>query len=283
MYQDTYIQKPAVEQPDALPNNSEVDVHGNEDNNVSNLELSINERSSDDIQSDSVTQGENSDHADVEVSDQDNIANTSQNPVTIPVDVSPPDPLSAPNSPVIEQLDAKKRKKPVSEGTNFTGKICIGDNHQVPFMPSFFLDESHTNVKYDLARLVYSPYMMEKFKRKRISEGKLECAIKSEYEMAEFIQHVAKSWKTYQVWHPFSPEFAYKILHYAEYDPHKAIQLMSDPHFNFNMICDPPTRKYDNKWKPRDRRGQIPSHPYPSPVTLRSYLSRRQISNYTAR
>lgn len=131
---------------------------------------------------------------------------------------------------------------------------------------------------------------MEKFKRKRISEGKLECAIKSEYEMAEFIQHVAKSWKTYQVWHPFSPEFAYKILHYAEYDPHKAIQLMSDPHFNFNsmyfcylVICDPPTRKYDNKWKPRDRRGQIPSHPYPSPVTLRSYLSRRQISNYTAR
>lgn len=122
---------------------------------------------------------------------------------------------------------------------------------------------------------MYSPYQLERIRVRKLQEGCFDNVIKNEYELAEFIQLCAKNWKNCPGWHPFSPEFAYKILHFADYDPKKALKIMSDPGFNFACVCDPPTRRYDNKWKPKDRRGQAPTSPYPPPVTLRGYLLRR--------
>ncbi|GFE55178.1 dolichol-phosphate-mannose synthase family protein [Babesia ovis] len=171
----------------------------------------------------------------------------------------------------------RKRKKPVTEGSNFQTKINVGFNHQVPFTPAFFLDDSlgPQPENHDWARLMYSPYYLEKIRSRKIQEGAEDSVIKNEFELAEFIQLCAQNWKNNPGWHPFSPEFAYKILHFADYDPKKALKVMNDPNFNFLCVCDPPTRRYDNKWKPKDRRGQVPASPYPPPVTLRGYLLRR--------
>uniref|UniRef100_A0A3B0MLT6 ELM2 domain-containing protein n=1 Tax=Theileria annulata TaxID=5874 RepID=A0A3B0MLT6_THEAN len=190
-------------------------------------------------------------------------------------------------SPVKIITDEKKKKKPTTEGSNFQTKINVGYNHQVPFTPAFFLDHSYNNnnngYKKEWARLMYSPYQMEKIRRRKLKEGLYDSVIKNEFELAEFIQMCAKNWKNNPGWHPFSPEFAYKILHFADYDPNKALKYMNDNNFNFtcnfnllnSCICDPPIRRYDNKWKPKDRRGQVPTNPYPPPVTLRGYLLRR--------
>eukprot|EP00371_Babesia_bovis_P003596 XP_001612243.1 hypothetical protein [Babesia bovis T2Bo] len=171
----------------------------------------------------------------------------------------------------------RKRKKPVSEGSNFQTKINVGYNHQVPFTPAFFLDDSlgPQPETHEWARLMYSPYHLEKIRARRTHEGCHDAVVKNEFELAEFIQLCAQNWKNNPGWHPFSPEFAYKILHFADYDPKKALKVMNDPNFNFSCVCDPPTRRYDNKWKPKDRRGQVPTSPYPPPVTLRGYLLRR--------
>ncbi|GIX63410.1 phd finger protein, putative [Babesia caballi] len=171
----------------------------------------------------------------------------------------------------------RKRKKPVTEGSNFQTKINVGFSHQVPFTPAFFLDDSHGPQpdNHDWARLMYSPYYLEKIRTRKLQEGARDNVIKNEFELAEYIQLCAQNWKSNPGWHPFSPEFAYKILHFADYDPKKALKVMNDPNFNFLCVCDPPTRRYDNKWKPKDRRGQVPTSPYPPPVTLRGYLLRR--------
>ncbi|BAM40592.1 uncharacterized protein TOT_020000847 [Theileria orientalis strain Shintoku] len=187
-------------------------------------------------------------------------------------------------SPVRTYADDRKKKKPTTEGSNFATKINVGFNHQVPFTPAFFLDHSYappnqTTFKgQEWARLMYSPYQMEKIRRRKLKEGS-DSVVKNEFELAEFIQMCAKSWKNNPGWHPFSPEFAYKILHFADYDPNKALKFMNDPSFNFSCVCDPPVRRYDNKWKPKDRRGQVPTNPYPPPVTLRGYLLRRHTFN----
>ncbi|KAK1444023.1 extended egl-27 and mta1 homology domain containing protein [Babesia gibsoni] len=171
----------------------------------------------------------------------------------------------------------KKRKKPVTEGSNIQTKINVGYGHQVPFTPAFFLDDSYNEQqdRHDWARLMYSPYHLEKIRTRRLQDGSSEGVIKDEFELAEYIQLCAQSWKSNPGWHPFSPEFAYKILHFADYDPKKALKVMNDPNFNFVCVCDPPTRRYENKWKPKDRRGQVATSPYPPPVTLRGYLLRR--------
>lgn len=45
---------------------------------------------------------------------------------------------SAPDQP------ERRRKKPVTEGSNFQTKINVGYGHQVPFTPAFFLDDSYS-------------------------------------------------------------------------------------------------------------------------------------------
>ncbi|KAK1937483.1 hypothetical protein X943_002193 [Babesia divergens] len=136
---------------------------------------------------------------------------------------------SAPDQP------ERKRKKPVTEGSNFQTKINVGYGHQVPFTPAFFLDDSYSEhqERHEWARLVYSPYHLEKIRSRRMQEGAYDSVIKDEFELAEFIQLCAQSWKSNPGWHPFSPEFAYKILHFADYDPKKALRVMNDPSFNF--------------------------------------------------
>eukprot|EP00921_Rhytidocystis_pertsovi_P026266 GHVQ01042366.1.p1 GENE.GHVQ01042366.1~~GHVQ01042366.1.p1 ORF type:complete len:568 (+),score=133.32 GHVQ01042366.1:676-2379(+) len=182
----------------------------------------------------------------------------------------------------------RKRKKRTSEGSKYVNKINIGPGHQIPGLPVFFLnrDESDEpwNAEYENARLVFSPNLMDRIRQRRVAEGHGDNVVKTEMELSLYLQKCAKNWKNQPGWQPFSPEFAYKMLHHAEYDPGRALRMMNDPHFCFNTVCDPPNRKYENKWKPKDKRGQLGTSPYPPPLTLRGYLSRRQhVSGYMLR
>eukprot|EP00922_Rhytidocystis_sp_ex-Travisia-forbesii_P053697 GHVS01079695.1.p1 GENE.GHVS01079695.1~~GHVS01079695.1.p1 ORF type:complete len:181 (-),score=8.36 GHVS01079695.1:455-922(-) len=155
-------------------------------------------------------------------------------------------------------------------------------------MPPFFLNREEFDAAYtvgqDEARLVYSPNTLDRVKQRRLAEGRQDRVIKTDMEMSVFMQRCAKNWKHQPGWQPFSPEFAYKLLHHAEYDPDRALRMMNDPHFSFASVCDPPNRKYENKWKPRDKRGAQGTSPYPPPTTLRGYLTRRQhVSGYQLR
>lgn len=178
-------------------------------------------------------------------------------------------------------------RKCIDEGSVRRHVVPVGPRHQVPCLPPFFLEagamgcccggESTPVLDPSLtARLVYSPSSLERVRQRRLAEGLADRAICSEGDMEAFMQQCAKNWKANKPgWQPFSPEFAYKLLHYAGYDPAKALQLMEDPQFPFQLVCDGPVRRYDNKWRPKDRRGVISPTPYPPPVFLRGYLSRR--------
>ncbi|KFG63629.1 PHD-finger domain-containing protein [Toxoplasma gondii RUB] len=85
----------------------------------------------------------------------------------------------------------------------------------------------------------------------------------------------SRCWHARPGWQPFSAEFAYQLLHRAGYDPQRALRMLDDPGFCFNDICDPPLRKYDNKWKRRDKRGTFPNSPYPPPLVVQSFLQEK--------
>ncbi|GAW81180.1 hypothetical protein, conserved [Plasmodium gonderi] len=176
----------------------------------------------------------------------------------------------------ISTFEKKKEKvKQKSEGSKYTGQINIGENYQVSNVSTFFLN-SHSE-KYDesnKSELVYSPYLLERMKESYLNEGQYELVIKNDYELAIFIKELAKNWKCQLGWHPFTPEYAFKILHRVDYNPKRAIELLKSADFNFLEICDPPIRKYENKWRPRDKRGQISDSPYPSSELLQSYIKR---------
>ncbi|PFH38551.1 hypothetical protein BESB_008930 [Besnoitia besnoiti] len=194
-------------------------------------------------------------------------------------------------SPSPSHYSRKRRRCEGDTGGTARCKVNIGPRHQVPAVPPFFLDSTcawdgkaetlsdvqglYAHDTDDTARLVYSPYAMQRVYKKRLAEGAGDKIIKNTEEMNSFIQCVAQNWTSKSGWQPFSPEYAYKLLHFAGYDPQRAIRIMKDPNFCFTAICDPPQRRYDNKWRPNDRRGQIGTNPYPSPLTLRAYLSKR--------
>ncbi|KOB89311.1 hypothetical protein PFDG_04859 [Plasmodium falciparum Dd2] len=100
------------------------------------------------------------------------------------------------------------------------------------------------------SELVYSPYLLERMKENYLSEGQYELVIKNDYELAIFIKELAKNWKCQLGWHPFTPEYAFKILHHVDYNPKKAIELLKSSEFNFL------------------------DSPYPSSELLQSYLKR---------
>ncbi|EUD68319.1 hypothetical protein C922_01339 [Plasmodium inui San Antonio 1] len=207
--------------------------------------------------------------------------------------------------------EKKKRKKRVTEeGSKESSKINVGNNYQVPKLPNFFLCRSELMYRnYEAAEetnndevcltcsglpchcrvgeatLVYSPLMLERVREKCMKNRGYHKCIKNEIELSAYVQECAKSWKSnIEDWVPFSPEYAYKLLHYANYDPHKAISIMKSSEFSFRKIMDPPTRKYQNKWKPKDKREHISKNPFPSPLTIRTYLSKRHhISGYHLR
>ncbi|EUR70382.1 hypothetical protein PFBG_03609 [Plasmodium falciparum 7G8] len=70
-------------------------------------------------------------------------------------------------------------------------------------------------------------------KENYLSEGQYELVIKNDYELAIFIKELAKNWKCQLGWHPFTPEYAFKILHHVDYNPKKAIELLKSSEFNF--------------------------------------------------
>ncbi|PHJ23904.1 hypothetical protein CSUI_002248 [Cystoisospora suis] len=199
-------------------------------------------------------------------------------------------------SPSPSNYGRKRRRGDSGPSTATRCKVNIGPRHQVPAVPPFFLDSScvwdghpdtlvgcesvYANDDDETARLVYSPYAMQRVHRKRLAEGAEGRTITTAEDMNNFIQRVAENWSSKSGWQPFSPEYAFKLLHFAGYDPHRAIRIMKDPSFSFIAICDPPQRRYDNKWRPKDRRGQIGTNPFPSPLTLRAYLAKR--SQYAA-
>ncbi|CDJ27959.1 uncharacterized protein EMH_0096900 [Eimeria mitis] len=183
-------------------------------------------------------------------------------------------------------------RKCIDEGSVRRHVVPVGPRHQVPCLPPFFLENSgfgcccgEASPALDpslTAKLVYSPSSLERVRQRRLAEGLADRAICTEGDMEAFMQQCAKNWKGNKPgWQPFSPEFAFKLLHYAGYDPAKALQLMEDPQFSFQLVCDGPVRRYDNKWRPKDRRGVISPTPYPPPVFLRGYLSRRHYRDST--
>ncbi|ETW38071.1 hypothetical protein PFTANZ_01171 [Plasmodium falciparum Tanzania (2000708)] len=205
------------------------------------------------------------------------------------------------NDPHEEAEPKKGKKKRVTEeGSKESGKINVGDSYQVSNLPNFFLCRSELMYKnYDTqentndqmclscsglpchckvgeATLVYSPIMLERVRERCLKNRGYHKCVKNEIELSAYVQECAKSWKSnIDEWVPFSPEYAYKLLHYANYDPHKAISIMKSSEFSFRKIMDPPTRKYQNKWKPKDKREHISKNPFPSPLTIRTYLSKR--------
>lgn len=201
-----------------------------------------------------------------------------------------------------EEPEQKKRKKRVTEeGSKESSKINVGENYQVQTLPTFFLcrpelvyneyDNSDSDDKEEQCfecaglpchcrsgepKLVYSPLMLERVKERCLKSRGYHKCVKNEMELSAYVQECAKLWKTNaDEWIPFSPEYAYKLLHYANYDPLKAISIMKSRDFSFRRVLDPPTRKYQNKWKPKDKRDQLSKSPFPSPLTIRNYLSKR--------
>ena len=68
-------------------------------------------------------------------------------------------------------------------------------------------------------------------------------------------------------------DFALQLLHAVDYDPDIALQLLREAKGKLFVaaVCVAPTRRYDNKWRPVDRRGCFSSKPYPSPRLLKTY------------
>eukprot|EP01069_Polyplicarium_translucidae_P012408 Polyplicarium_translucidae@DN5171_c0_g1_i1.p1 len=81
-------------------------------------------------------------------------------------------------------------------------------------------------------------------------------------ELNRYQQLCEDSWPVTCAW-PYSPEWAFKLLHFADFDFEVALAILEDSHFSLKEICDFPCRPYMNKWKPTDRRGHIPSTPFP--------------------
>ncbi|KAF8822854.1 hypothetical protein IE077_002342 [Cardiosporidium cionae] len=188
--------------------------------------------------------------------------------------------------PVVETRYFRRKKKPIDEGPKEANRINIGPRHQVPCFPAFFLnrdeDDTLASRAFEEAKLVYSPFSLERMRKKRLIDGGGPI-IRDDSQLSDFVMYCAKTWRAQEGWQPFSPEFAYKLLHSAEYDPERAIKMMKEPQFRFDLICDPPRRKYENKWKPKDRRGGTLTSPYPPPGAVKSYFSRRTNTSYMLR
>ncbi|KAL8451271.1 hypothetical protein Emed_002072 [Eimeria media] len=110
------------------------------------------------------------------------------------------------------------------------------------------------------------------------SSSHVECMsfVSSEEDLDRYLAHAAASWgppsgAPSPCWPPFSPEFALQLLHAANYNPEKALKLLREPGFSLVGICEAPLRRYDNKWRPKDRRGHLAGAPYPPAHTLKTY------------
>ena len=78
-----------------------------------------------------------------------------------------------------------------------------------------------------------------------------------------YCKQVELDWPEERVHYPYLSDFPFKILHYCKYDTEEALRLLQSPEFDFLAVCDPPTKPYLNKWRPRDQRGEIPCAPFP--------------------
>ncbi|KAL8449825.1 hypothetical protein Emed_002788 [Eimeria media] len=208
---------------------------------------------------------------------------------TSPSPAYPPAASATSWAPLPSCVPARRRKTKATE--DYETRINVGPNHQVPHLPDFFLARGDADCLSTLAEnsladgaqsqalgplLVYSPYLLERSKQQCLADRASKSCITSQKDLAEFLIKCSKRWKVRPGWQPFSPEFAYKLLHRANYDPERALRMMDDSAFCFQSICDPPLRKYENKWKRRDKRGTFPSSPYPPPVVVRGYLNEKQ-------
>ncbi|KAF8821890.1 hypothetical protein IE077_000156 [Cardiosporidium cionae] len=219
--------------------------------------------------------------------------------------------VSRSNSPFPEEREiqgtlTRARGRQRLQGEEMAARIKVGPTFQVPSIPLFFLDTNMVDYSrrgrsyFDSPKLVYSPELLQQNTLKRMNAGHscrciqndIDCMFDNGEEWEGyrasqsfaivnlFLKRCAQRWKIGPGWQPFSPEFAYKLLHKAEYDPEEALCMLSHPAFDFSSICDPPTRKYDNKWRPKDRRGQHPCCPYPPPFLSKgTYICRKTNTN----
>lgn len=120
---------------------------------------------------------------------------------------------------------------------------------------------------------MYSASTLERETENYRNEGRYELIINDDVDMAILVHQMARIWQKKNNCHPFSIEYVYKILHQANYNRKKAIRLLESDDFNFLEMCDPPTRKYQNKWRPGDKRGHISESPFPNVQMLSDYLT----------
>lgn len=88
----------------------------------------------------------------------------------------------------------------------------------------------------------------------------------NEQELTEYIKQVISLWPVWVQWPP-NQEYALKLLHHCRYDAKAALKLLRSDALQFRAVCDPPIKPYMNKWRPRDKRGHLPSIPFPPPST----------------
>nr|CEL67326.1 TPA: PHD-finger domain-containing protein, putative [Neospora caninum Liverpool] len=162
--------------------------------------------------------------------------------------------------PVFQSLDGASLGTHPPGGLLFAGVLAVGE------------DSRHSALE---PRLVYSPRCLEEKRQQCLATGRMQHCIRTQGELADFVETCSRCWHARPGWQPFSAEFAYQLLHRAGYDPQRALRMLDDPGFCFNDICDPPLRKYDNKWKRRDKRGTFPNSPYPPPLVIQAFLQEK--------
>eukprot|EP01053_Blabericola_migrator_P010581 Blabericola_migrator_1__10580@NODE_5_length_29060_cov_171_088642_g4_i0_p3_GENE_NODE_5_length_29060_cov_171_088642_g4_i0NODE_5_length_29060_cov_171_088642_g4_i0_p3_ORF_typecomplete_len760_score97_81EELM2/PF15863_5/2_3e44PHD/PF00628_29/0_038_NODE_5_length_29060_cov_171_088642_g4_i0783010109 len=181
-------------------------------------------------------------------------------------------------------------------------KINVGASFQVPGVNRHFLEAKEFGLDYLLfdqrsvcaylpmdhmgriptanlhlgsgCRLVYSATELRKRQERLLQIKSAEASTGGtnvlpavpldEDQLTEFTKQVISLWPVWVQWPP-TQEFALKLLHHCRYDTKAALRLLCSDALQFRAICDPPIKPYMNKWRPRDRRGHMPSIPFPPP------------------
>lgn len=167
-------------------------------------------------------------------------------------------------------------------------KIPVGPTHQAPIIPTIYFD-CPTKVPLSVARNRFVQLWSADAAKSIIPEDK---------RIQEYLHKAAQCWpdklrvnssggslapgsvrRLYlgraagpssnsvlnHYWAPFSPDFAMTILHRCNYNSDQALKVVKSPLLKdcFTAVCNPPTKPYYNKWKPKDRRWRMMKIPFP--------------------
>uniref|UniRef100_A0A0G4GXM6 PHD-type domain-containing protein n=1 Tax=Chromera velia CCMP2878 TaxID=1169474 RepID=A0A0G4GXM6_9ALVE len=172
----------------------------------------------------------------------------------------------------------KEREKEKEVMNNKMGWISVSGGNQVQKLPAiFFTDEGARRgekLRSLLPRKVFSARAFDEAATKRRLVNPYSGAIASRSELVDFMRHFAAVWRDkmtvcqrprpHGMRIPFSTDFALQLLAQEGYQPRRAINrvLESSPQ-ELQAALSMPRRPYLNKWESGDRRGQIPTCPFP--------------------